>query len=200
MALDEGSDLGHGVVRDVVDRDDGVRVAHVHRRQSDGPGTDLEGDVDRPARAAVHGDLPAFEPWAAHVDRGAVDASVAAELDGDREHAGAGLDADDVAGGESVVPDVLGHAAHAVAAHLGLAAVGIEHPHAGVGDFRGADEDQSVRADPEVAVGDLAGDPGGVVDLLAEEVDVDVVVPQAFHLGEAHPATRPRRTGTGASG
>ena len=60
-------------------------------------------------------------------------------------------------GGNAVVVDILGHAADAVAAHLAFAAVGVEHPHPGVGPFRRADQDQAVAADAEVPIADPAG-------------------------------------------
>jgi hypothetical protein len=105
----------------------------------------------------------------------------------EREDAAAGLDAQFLLPRDAVVVDVLGHAADAVAAHFRLAAVGIEHPHAGVGSFAGADEDQAVSADAEMAVGDDAGQGGEVVGQpLRERVHVHVVVAGAVHLGEAH--------------
>ena len=58
---------------------------------------------------------------------------------------------------DAVVVDVLGDAADAVAAHFGVGAVGVEHPHLGVGPLGGADQDQAVAADAEAAVGDAAG-------------------------------------------
>ena len=105
------------------------------------------------------------------------------------EDAPAGLDGDLGAAGDAVVVDVLGDAADAVAAHLAFGAVGVEHAHAGVGPFGGGDQDQAVGADAEVAVADGAGEGGQVAGGgLVEEVDVDVVVAEAVHLGESHGA------------
>ena len=75
-------------------------------------------------------------------------------------------------------------AADAVATHLGLGPVGVEHPHAHVGDGRWEGEDEAITADAEVAVADFAGDFGPVP--LFGGQDVDVVVPEAVHLRYAH--------------
>ena len=58
---------------------------------------------------------------------------------------------------DAMVVDILGHAADAVAAHLRLGAVGVEHPHPGVGHLAGADQNQSVAADAEMPVGHPPG-------------------------------------------
>ena len=64
--------------------------------------------------------------------------------------------------GQAVVVDVLGHAADAVAAHLRLGAVGVEHPHPRVGPLRGHDQDQAVGADAEMPVADRHRQPRGI--------------------------------------
>ena len=88
---------------------------------------------------------------------------------------------------QAVVVDVLGDATDAVAAHLRLGAVGIEHLHPGVGRLGGEDEDQAVAADAEVAIAHAAGEFGRVGwGGLGEAIDVDVVVSGPVHLGEAH--------------
>ena len=98
-----------------------------------------------------------------------------------------GLDAQRVVGRQAVVVDELGDAADAVAAHLRLAAVGVEHAHLRVGDLGGADEDEAVAADAEVPVADAPGELGGVGGRrLADAIDVDVVVADAVHLVESH--------------
>ena len=74
----------------------------------------------------------------------------------EREDAAAGLDRQLLLGGDAVVVDVLGDAADAVAAHLAFGAVGVEHPHPGIGPLGGHDQDQAVAADAEVAVADGA--------------------------------------------
>ena len=71
----------------------------------------------------------------------------------ERQHAATGLDPHGVPPRQAVVERVLGHAAHAVAAHFGFAAVGIEHAHPHVRTLGGQDEDQPVGPDAEVAVG-----------------------------------------------
>ena len=86
---------------------------------------------------------------------------------------------------DAVVVYVFGHAADAVAAHLGFAAVGVEHPHAGVGALRWADQDQAVAPDPPMAVADGARQHGHIIgNSLREAVHVDVVVARTLHLDE----------------
>ncbi len=101
-------------------------------------------------------------------------------------------------------------AARAVAAHLGLAAVGIVVRHAEVGTRDRADDDEPVAADALAAVaqrGDaLAGQPAG--GQVAGQ-DHDEVVAGAVHLGEGHAlahrpppevsAGAPRKVSTGAA-
>src|SRR5262249_35867644 len=113
--------------------------------------------------------------------------AVAGDLQHERQHAAAGLDLQHRLAGDAVVVDVLGDAAHAVAAHLRLAAVGVEHAHAGVAALGPADEDEPAGADAEVPVADRAAQRGGILrQRLAKAVDVDVVVAAALHFHEAH--------------
>jgi hypothetical protein len=44
----------------------------------------------------------------------------------------------------------------------------------------------SVRADPEIAAGDLYGDVGRVAHFFLETVDVDVVISGSLHFSEFH--------------
>ena len=115
------------------------------------------------------------------------------DLEVQGQHAPPGLDGDAVLPRQAVVVEVLGHAPDAVAAHLALGAVGIEHPHPGVGPFRGHDEDQAVGADAEVPVADGHRQAGGIGrGRLPEGLDVDVVVADPVHLGEFHRKFDPR--------
>ena len=79
--------------------------------------------------------------------------------------------------GDAVVEHILGDAANAVAAHLAFGAVGVEHPHSGVGPLGGHDQDQAVAADAEVAVADGPRQRGRVVrGRLVERADIHVIV------------------------
>ena len=92
--------------------------------------------------------------------------------------------------GDAVVVDVFRHATNAVAAHLGLAAVGVEHPHAGVGDRGGMNQDQPVGADAFVPIADGDRQPrqiGG--EEFLEGVDIDIVIARTVHFGESHEPT-----------
>ena len=90
--------------------------------------------------------------------------------------------------GQAVVVKILGDAAHAVAAHLAFRAVGVEHPHPGIGSFRGHDQDQAVAADAEMAIADRrsASRRGIGGRRLIERAHVDVIVADPVHLGESH--------------
>ena len=81
----------------------------------------------------------------------------------------------------------LGHTAHAVAAHLGLAAVRVEnaHPAIGSGGHRGADADDAVRThgkmpgrEPLCKRGNVCGHTG------CTAVQIDVIIGTALHLGK----------------
>ncbi|MNY10207.1 hypothetical protein D3C86_1431680 [compost metagenome] len=76
-------------------------------------------------------------------------------------------------------------AAQAVAAHLGLGAVGVDHAHPEVGHLGGQHEQEAVRADPEVAIAKRRGE-GLIVEggPIAEAVDDDEVVARPLHLGK----------------
>ena len=88
---------------------------------------------------------------------------------------------------DAVVVNVLGHAADAVAAHFGLRAVGVEHPHPGVGHFAGADQNQTVAADAKMPIGHLAGQLGGIRrKRFFKTIDIHVVVAGSVHFGKTH--------------
>src|SRR5262249_17268252 len=81
---------------------------------------------------------------------------------------------------------------NAVAAHLGFAAVRVEHAHAHVGPLGRADEDQPVAADAEVAVADFSAQASRVARRrIAHAIHVDAIVGPAVHFGEAHGDIRP---------
>ena len=73
-------------------------------------------------------------------------------------------------------------AADAIAAHLSLAAVGIEHPHLPVRDPAPLDEDDPVAADGKMAVGEPDRELPRVFDRFVETVEIDIVVADAVQL------------------
>src|SRR5262249_37669871 len=88
---------------------------------------------------------------------------------------------------QAVIVKVLGDTANAVAAHLGFTAVGVVHAHACVGLVGGADQDETVGSDAEMTVADPAAQARRIVRYWAgETIDVDVIVPAPFLLGESH--------------
>lgn len=148
------------------------------------------------------GNAGGVELGPAHVDGDLRDAAGSVEGVAELEDTGAGLDADGVVaadvGGDLVVVGQFAGAADTVAAHLRLASVGVEHPHAEVGAGRvigREQEDQPVGADAEMAIGDVPGEFGRVIDPMAEGVDVDVVISDAVHFVEMQSLVPPERRG-----
>ena len=186
MAFDFGADPQHPVVVDFVDERDAVGVAH---RDA----VDLEfatgGDqflAQRGIAGEGGGNFRAFENRFPHVDPHAIGATVD-DLELEGQDAATGLDLQFRLAGDAVVVDVLGHAADAIAAHFGFTPVGIEHPHAGIGDLGGADDNQPIGADACVAVTEGDGEGGEIGgECLGEGVDVDIVVSRTVHLGKPH--------------
>ncbi len=86
--------------------------------------------------------------------------------------------------GEALHDREPGGAAPAVAAHLGLGAVGVVKTPAEIGLIRGLDEDQAVGPDAHLAVADPPGQPGlfRLRDKPRPVVDEHEVVAPAVHL------------------
>jgi hypothetical protein len=191
VMLDGGSDAGEIDGIDIGHVDDGVGVAH----RDEGHVYQLIRLIERDtvlvlAGAAddfvgIDGNLGQVEDRFAHVDGDLLDLAIG-EVQGEGEDSAAGFDGHGVVLGEAVVVGVLGDAADAVAAHLALAAIGVEHAHADIGVVGGEDEDEAIGADAGVAVGDEAGDLAGVGESFLEVVDIDIVVADAVHFGESH--------------
>ena len=113
--------------------------------------------------------------------------ATARNLEVEREDSPAGLDGHLLLAGQAMIVQILGDTADPVAAHLAFRAVGVEHPHPGVGSFRGHDQDQAIAADPEMAIADLHRElPGVGRRRLIERANVDVIVADPVHLGESH--------------
>ena len=99
-------------------------------------------------------------------------------------HPAFGVDMEHGLLGNAVVVQVLGHAAHPVAAHPALAAVGVENTHQPVGPLAGADEDDPIAPHALVPVREPHRQSGGVLYRLFKAVDIHVVVAAAVHFGE----------------
>ena len=87
--------------------------------------------------------------------------------------------------------EVLAHAAQGVAAHLRLAAVGVEDAHARVAACGGQDQHQPVGANAEVLLAELLCQRRGVACLHAPGVlaaEKDKVIAKAVHFDEFHPS------------
>jgi hypothetical protein len=86
-----------------------------------------------------------------------------------------------------MIVNVLGYTADSIATHLPFAAIRIEHAHASVSPFRGADEDQAIRTNTEVPVANLDRQLIRInFQWLSDAVDVHIIVADAVHLGELH--------------
>ena len=88
-----------------------------------------------------------------------------------------------------VVVDVLAYAADAVAAHLGLRAVRIEHPHpkirrTGIGGR--TNENEPVAAYAKVPIADAAGQRFRAWNGRLERIHIHVIVSGSLHLGKPH--------------
>ncbi len=139
-----------------------------------------------------HRDFAGGENRPAHVDPHASHLAGRSlfEFDVERQHAVAGFDPQRFLAGQAMIKNIFGHAADSVAAHFRFRSVGVEHPHPRIGNFRGADQNQSVAADTEMPIGNLARQSGRVVGhFLLEAIDIHIVVAQALHLGEPHRST-----------
>jgi hypothetical protein len=139
-------------------------------------------------------DVGCSEDRLAHVDPHAPH-PLALDLEVQTKNAPARFDRERRLPDQAVVVDVFGDATNAVAAHFRFRAVGVEHPHPGVGRLGRENQDQAVAADAEVTVGDGPRQRGGIGrNRLVETADVDVVVARPVHLGESHPNTAPRKS------
>ena len=159
--LEQGTELlGQRAQRGaVVEEDHRVGVAHRDGRELKAAAVGRDRLAQDARRAGGQDrDLVARQPRAAHLDgHGANAPRLDVQVAG--EHAGAGLDAQGGAAQRRVgLVEQLGDAADAVAAHLGLAAVGVEHAHARVAHLAGQDREHAVAADAEVAIAERAHD------------------------------------------
>ena len=84
------------------------------------------------------------------------------------------------------IDEVLGEAAHAVAAHLGQGAVGVDVVHVAVSLFRESrpHEDDAVGADAEVAVAQIGHLGIGQTESAVSIVNEDEIVPETVQFGE----------------
>lgn len=156
----------------IIDLIDGMGVAHRYTLAAPRAAQSLDGgDVWKDFRAS-------------HVDGHTFDEVVVAGLHLQDFDSCQSFEGELLLVGQMVVVAIFGHTAGGIAAHLGFAAVGIEHAHTEVAGLRGENQHQSVASDAEVAVGDEAGEGCWIRHLLLESVDVDIVVATSVHLGE----------------
>src|SRR5450759_854598 len=179
VLLDHGA---HFVQWDELERprrlDHGVRVADVDEREREAAAGGVQRLLDALSFEAA--ELLAAEARDAHVDGD----HVALAERGD-DLAGCGLEHHGVVAERALHPQLAGDHAHAVAAHLRLAAVGIEdRDREAVRAGRRADDHDAVRADAEVAVAEQAHALRRELERHLFGVHHDVVVAEALPLGE----------------
>ena len=151
---------------------DAVGVAHAHRGDEPCLAVDLHLGADRGAvLGGVEGarDLGRVENGLAHVD---AHLAVGTNLGLDEAREGANLVR--LGFGAVHLGDEISEAPDAVAAHLGLGAVGVVHAHGvvlvGLHEAGGHREDDAVGADAKVAIAQLRAALGGELDLRAVPV------------------------------
>ncbi len=174
-----------------------VRVAHADREQIQALALDLRLQAqERPGHIQADRHLGWAQARPPHVHRRA-DHRARAQRQLDREHPRPGLHPHRRCAHASALEGQLGQAADAVAAHLRLRSVGVEHRHAAVGAARGQERDQAVGAHPGVAVAHRPRQRGQIAREGAREaIEVDVVVAAAVHLGERQRAGARGRRGS----
>ena len=189
VLLQRGADCRDGSGRHVVHDADGVRVAHA----DDAHFQRLARGADRLVEALGLGGGEGGEVRLAHIDavlfaavavRADVGDGDAAAFDGDAQRA--------VERVQAVVAQVFAEAARAVAAVFDFAAVGVVDA-VGVivrGIRRGFDDEQLVKADAAVAVGQRADARARPVEGLLQGIQDDEVVTEAVHFAETADAHR----------
>ena len=182
MILERRADVLELQAVHIVHDGDAVGVAHADAGDAPGPVLHGEGAVHQRAFAHIHGGQSRRHGGvSAHLHLPEL-----AALAGDGLRAAARVH-DERLFGDAVGVEPLGHAAYAVAAHLGLAAVGVEdaHPSVCAGRHRGADADDAVRADGKVAAGEVLRKGCDVLRHTAfAAVEIDIIVGTALHFGE----------------
>src|SRR5262245_18299192 len=172
----------------VIYEHDTVRVAHRDRRDLKRAAIDHECFAQHPPRRSLHRNLSPFQPRLTHFHTDLFNHPMAGkELQ--FEHARQGLNLDGGLLRHATVIDILGQATNAVAAHLRLTPVRVEHAHAEISMGGGQDQDQAIRANTKVPVTDRPRHLRRMVDLLLEAINIDIVIPYAVHFGEFHART-----------
>ena len=182
MGLHESAEGGEIRIVGVEVEGHGVGVAHGDAEEGNLASSQLHahGVAVRSHRDALRGEIRA-----AHVHRGGHGAAVL-NLQRDvldprqRIHVQLGFAA------QAAVVEELRRAAHAVSAHLRLAAVAVEDAHHRVAAIAGNHQDQAVRAHAEAPRAQPPRKGCGVGNFVVNGVDDDEIVADAVHLDKAH--------------
>src|SRR6266508_2662875 len=172
----------------VIHEHDTVRITHRDRGDLECSPVDHERFAQHPSWRTLHRNLSPFQAWLTHLHTDLVhDRTARKQLQ--LQHTRQGLDLDSGVLRHAVVVHILGQATNAVAAHLRLTAVGVEHAHAEIGLGRGKNQNQAIGADAKMSVTDRPRHLCRMVDLLLEAIHIDVVIPYAVHFGKFHART-----------
>src|SRR5262249_14141425 len=183
VVLERGAERVESGRRGIVDEAHAVRVADADGGDAKDRARHLDGLRHDLPRGTAAGDVVAAEAGAAHVDRDVDDASILA-LDAAVDDAARGLDPEAIVGGPAVLAPPAREDAQAVAALLGLAAVGVVDPESGVG-VRGRHECQhAVAADAAMAVAQAAHHLRREGEGEARGLDDEIIVAERMPLRE----------------
>ena len=170
-----------------VSHDDAVGIPHGDAGDLVYGAEDLQRLIDHLIVRMGDRNLPAVRDSLPHIHRGLLDFPVRPGEELQIFDAGRRLYGNIRLVRETMVIDILSHAADTVAAHGSFGPVRIVHDHAKVGCLRRSNQNQAIRPDAEVAVGHIYRRRPGVRDLAPFcDVAVYIIISAAVHLGEMH--------------
>ena len=185
-----------GQCRPIVHEADGVGVSHGDAHEVEGSPRRIEAQMPHIGRTigragvrrGIDGHEHGIQDGRAHVHGRLGHLPLRIHGKGDRARAGQGVGHKAARGNvrQLAIDEVLGEAAHAVAAHLSQGAVGVDVVHVAVSLFRESrpHEDDAVGADAEVAVAQIRHLLVGQIKSAVAIVDEDEIVPETVQFGE----------------
>ena len=185
-----------GQCRPIVHEADGVGVSHGDAHEFEGSPRRIEAQMPHIGRTigragvrrGIDGHEHGIPDGRAHVHGRPGHLPLRIHGKGDRARAGQGVGHKAARGNvrQLAIDEVLGEAAHAVAAHLSQGAVGVDVVHVAVSLFRESrpHEDDAVGADAEVAGAQIRHLLVGQIKSAVAIVDEDEIVPETVQFGE----------------
>ena len=158
MLLQFRAECVHHLVREAVDKDYAVWIAHGYG----GDFHSLSGDVDRGVKHSVCIEIHRYVGWRGHgqphVYGHGFDKSVRSRMQLQRLDAAECFDCKMVGFRDMIVGHIFGYAADAVATHLGFCTVGVENSHAAVGFVTWQYGDDAIGVEACMSVAHLDGE------------------------------------------